>query len=461
LKRVTGTHVYTYAKCAHAVALDLHQPRSERRPATEAEAFSLARGIAHEAQFVAGLRWPAPQYDDHDHVAGAALTQRWMREGVAGIHQGVLLAEGRLGIPDLLRREPGASALGDHHYVVGDVKSSGRARGDQILQIAFYSRLLGELQGRAPSYAYLVLKDGREERFALDEFAEAIVEVETNIARIAADPDAEPSSARPYWSPHCRSCHWSVRCSTALHESDDLSLLPNMTRGLREALEAAGVTRASAAAELPIDRLAEQGHLEAPMLRRLQRAGLARREGRALPEPRPSAAVVGDAAIVHFLHDPFAERVLWMGLLYPAAPSGAVHQAMPATQANEIEQFVSLIRSVPGSVPLLHYGEYVPTWFDRASEHRQGSSVLARRFVDLGKRLRSSASFPGPVFGLADLIRFGLGLDPTRRGDGAAVAAWAANGRFEQITAKGESDLRDLATLKVRLLDRTADGSHA
>jgi hypothetical protein len=37
MRRITATHVYSYVKCSHLAALDLHLPRSERRPPTEWE----------------------------------------------------------------------------------------------------------------------------------------------------------------------------------------------------------------------------------------------------------------------------------------------------------------------------------------------------------------------------------------------------------------------------------------
>ena len=40
--------------------------------------------------------------------------------------------------------------------------------------MAFYSRLLTEVQGRAPEFGSLILKDGREERFRLADFEPAL-----------------------------------------------------------------------------------------------------------------------------------------------------------------------------------------------------------------------------------------------------------------------------------------------
>src|SRR5690606_9037717 len=127
-----------------------HEDRSRRRALREAEELSRQRGRELEALRTAGLGYAEPSYERDDYGAGAAQTLALLRQGVAGVTQGVLADGGFLGIPDLLRREPGASALGDFHYVVGDVKSSAGARADQALQVAFYARLLEKVQGRPP-----------------------------------------------------------------------------------------------------------------------------------------------------------------------------------------------------------------------------------------------------------------------------------------------------------------------
>ena len=179
MSRITGTHVYSVLSCARRVALDLHGDPALRRELRPDEEFVLARGRAHEERVVAELEdWVTVPFDRAAGFETAAVTtQELLRSGVPGVLQGVLLGAGRVGIPDLLRREAGASDLGDFHYVVGDVKSSARARSDQVLQAAFYAELLEPLQGRRGDYVYIVLKDGHEERFPLEPLRPAVAEV--------------------------------------------------------------------------------------------------------------------------------------------------------------------------------------------------------------------------------------------------------------------------------------------
>ncbi len=187
MRRITGTHFYSYAKCARLAALDLHLPRSERRAPHPWAEFAAARGRDFEDQVVARLGAVPPQYPDRDFAAGAQATLALMQQGVPLIHQGVLLDDARLGLPDLLRKVDGASGLGPHHYEVIDVKTSGRARGDQALQVMFYSRLLADVQGRMPERGVILLKDGREHGFATADYAAVASDVEQRLLQLAAD----------------------------------------------------------------------------------------------------------------------------------------------------------------------------------------------------------------------------------------------------------------------------------
>ena len=142
------------------MALDFHGDRElKRRTPTEVEEFVLRRGRDLEDRMTADMGWPTPSFPERDFEAGATATLELLRDGCAMACCRVSCSK-RSGwaIPDLLRREDGDSDLGGHHYVVGDIKSSAAARGDQILQVMFYSRLLrASCKGRAPDYAYLVL----------------------------------------------------------------------------------------------------------------------------------------------------------------------------------------------------------------------------------------------------------------------------------------------------------------
>ncbi len=449
--RVTGTHVYSYSKCPHAVTLDFHEDRARRRPPTEIEEFVLRRGRELEEVLTADLGYTEPRYPDRDFEAGAAATLELMRAGAPGLLQAVLLGENALGIADLLRIEAGESMLGPHHYVVGDIKSSRRARGDQVLQVMFYSRLLAVVQGRAPAYGYLVLRNGNEERFACSDYDTVLDDL---LKQIQASR-LEPSRTRPFYGPACRSCRWSDVCVPALQAADDLSLLQGMTRGLRTTLETAGLRTCESLHGLrSVESVSRRTHIESAALRRLRGAATARAAGRPTLEPSATQVRPEDIAVLHLLGDPFADRVHWIGLRHPATPTGTLLSARPAQRADELASLHRLLEQLPARTPLWHYGSSARRWIEEISWRQREGRAIERRLVDLRPRLRGIASCPTPVFGLDDHVRALLERDPHRAGDAAAVGLWVDRGDAAlHLARKGESDLDDLCALVALLAD--------
>ena len=343
MKRITGTSFYSFAKCPRLAALDLHLDRKERRPPHPWEEFVARRGREFEAVFVRDLGAVEPEYPERDFAAGALATLELLQHGVPWIYQAVLRGEHRLGLPDLLRRVAGASALGDFHYEVVDVKSSGRARGDQILQVSFYSRLLAAIQQRVPEHGALVLKDGREERFLLADYAAAAATVDQQLERLLGDV----AGARPFLAPACDSCHWNHRCLPELQARQDLSLVQGMSHGARAILESLGVNTVAELATFEPEGARARGNLDAVLIRKLRRAAQAMLLGKPIAEARPRQASLEPAAIVHLLTDPWAGRVLAFGVLSPAREDGAFAWARPVSRADEWRSFLQLLATLP------------------------------------------------------------------------------------------------------------------
>lgn len=446
MKRIHGTHVYTFLACPRAVALDLHGDPAWRRPATPGEELALARGRAHEEAIVTPLGWPAPEHAVGDFTTGAAATLALLRSGVPGVRQAVLLDGEHLGIPDLLRREPGSSALGDHHYVAGDVKSSAQMRGDQILQVAFYARLLGRLQQRVPEYGFLWLKDGREERFRIADYDEVLTDVLQRIEAIAAGgPRSEDQ--RPFATLACTSCRWSLHCHGEMQRDDDLGLVAGMTRGLRQLLEQAGVRTAQQLAELPLDRCARDTGVERRLLEQVRRAARARGQGCAAPLDLPHGEVRA-GRMLHALVDAYAGQLLWIGALDPGQPAQECAELVPRNRDEALAGLLELAGGGASTVALWHWGGALPRWYDDTAHLVEGLPLLEARLVDLQTRLRASFVAPGPLFTLGDWVRAVLQREPHDPADEREAPLWLAAPDGEvRLRRKGRADLQDLVAL--------------
>ena len=457
MRRITGTHVYSYVKCSHLAALDLHLPRSERRPSHPWEEFAAKRGRDFEDVYVAELNAVAPSYPERDFERGAAATLELLRQGAPLLHQAVLKSEDRLGLPDLLRKVEGPSDLGDYHYEVLDVKTSGRTRGDQILQVVFYAQLLAEVQGRMPERGAIILKDGREERFLMRDYAAACDEVVGELRRLRE----HAHQSRPFYQLGCSGCYHDRRCLQEMKARDDLSMVQGMSKGARAILEAAGCGSVEDLATFHPDSPRARGNLDGALVRRLRRGAQARLLGAPVIERRPMLEKLDRAALVHMLVDPFADRVLAFGILFPATPAGAFTYALPSARGEEWEAFGALSRALPARTPLLHFGQVLPRWHEEHAFAREVDPAIEARFVDLQKRLRSAATYPAPVVLLHDFVQHGLGRDPHRYGHASAAAMWSHEGDAAQrLAVKLEGDLRDMADLKAAILDGDGGDQH-
>ena len=128
----------------------------------------------------------------------------------------------------------------------------------------------------------------------------------------------------------------------------------------------------------------------------------------------------------------------------PRWDRSTVRGECPTSRSDELACFLGLLDSVPDRVPLLHYGQGLPRWFADAA----GTSSVEGRFVDLQRRVRGSAVYPGPVFGMAEHVEYALRRDPHRQGEADAAAMWAEREEGRSwLLKKGCSDLEDLCGL--------------
>ena len=450
MRRITGTHVCSYVKCPHLAALDLYLKRADRREPMAWEEFAAKRGRDFEDEYVADLPVVQPEYPERDFEAGAEATLGLLRSGSGLLHQAVLKTEDRLGLPDLLRKLDGPSDLGDHHYEVLDVKTSGKARGDQILQVVFYSQLLAEVQGRMPEEGALILKDGTEERFAIADYVAACDEVVTELRRLRD----EPESSRPFHQLGCSSCYHDQRCLPEMIERQDLSLVQGMSLGARAILEQSGCQTVEELATFHPDGARARGNLDATLLRRLRRGAQAHLVGKPVLEVRSRAENLSRSAIIHVLTDAFADRVLGFGLLHPATVDGKFSFVLPRSRDEEWQAFRDLTARLPVRMALLHFGAALRRWHEDHAFSSEADPSMEGRFVDLQRRLKAAAIYPAPVVLLQDFVKHGLGKDPMRAGHASAAAMWTLeDDGDERLEAKLRADLLDMAELKSAILD--------
>ena len=253
--RLAASDVANFLACRRLTQLDLARARDELRPPREFDiGFQdlVRRGEVHERAVLERFR--ADGLDVAD-VSGAedeaGATAEAIRGGAEVVYQGTLAGEGPgmalFGRPDFLVRadllpapdgEPRPDGI---HYEVVDAKLARSAKARAVLQTAFYSHLLADVQPVTPRWMHLALGNGEFASFKVDDFAAYERQTRRLLeAAIGADPAAiggDPA-AGVYPEPveHCAICRWRDLCRERRRTDDDLSLVAGMTTGQRRAL---------------------------------------------------------------------------------------------------------------------------------------------------------------------------------------------------------------------------------
>lgn len=277
---VTGLHVYYYF--GHQCDYQLRRTVMESRPAIQDPLLLLLleSGRQNETRYVEKLR---NQGLDVVSLQGGSMEERAvrtreaMRAGARVLHNGVLeggpslqtIAErmATLGVPirfrgetDLLMRVDGQpSAFGSYAYRVIDVKSSRTRRLPQMMQVAYYDRLLEETQGVSLDQgAVIVYPSGPrgepvEESFALAEVHPTLdLFLEEKLRDVLL---ATPDTLGFHLTDDCRRCLWFDHCGKRARLEKHLSLVPGLRPSQRKLLEEDGIKTTEALAAMPEERL--------------------------------------------------------------------------------------------------------------------------------------------------------------------------------------------------------------
>jgi uncharacterized protein len=429
--------VYLYATCEHRVWLDLFADRGRQLPDTETERILKARGLEHEAAMAAERGYPRPAHGREDLDAGFAETLALMRAGPPGIYQGVLQADDLVGMPDLLIRQEGASSLGAHHYTVGDVKISRRARSDQALQVAFYAHLLARVQGRLPDRLLLLLGDGREEWFPTEGVGGAFEQALSDLRSIR--DGSRPT--QPFLKPACGRCPWWGVCGPDIDGRDDLSRVSGMTPARRGVFFKAGVDSVQALASANETDLEKATGIEAPSLRRLIRQARALTEGSPLPVGEAARPAGPPELLVCAFDNPAGDgHTCLLAISYTDPREGPLTARLWAPSAvDEKALYEKALRAFARkpAAPIYHYGPAVPSQFARMETRHgvgEGGLMLLHRMIDVAPLVRRAAALPVSAYGLA-AVAAATGHDGELPREDRWPEAWALE--------RGEASARD------------------
>ena len=503
--RVAASDVANFLACQQLTQLDLQRAQGTLRPPHARDlGFEdlVRRGEEHERGVLE--RFLADGYEVAD-LTGAAdpagATAAAMRDGAGVIYQGTLIGVGDatalLGRPDFLVRADllpapdGEPRPGGRHYEVVDAKLARTAKARAVLQTAFYSRLLAELQGIEPRWMHLALGHGEFVSFKVRDFAAYERQTRRRLVEVlgAAGP---PAGLYPEPVEHCAICRWSELCARRRRDDDDLSLVAGMTTGQRRALKTAGIaTRRgfAAVAELPrLDRVSrdsldrsrsqarlqvaseDKGTIRFALLEPERDAGGALVPNRgllALPEPADGDLFFDIEGARYYSED---SREFGLQYLFGVVDTADLNEAgRPRYTAfwafdrqgekrafEELVDFITERRARRPGLHVYHYNHYEPTSVDHLTE------LHGTRQEAVGRLMGRFATREDEV---DDLFRLGVFVDlyrVVRQGVQAGVESYSIK-RLEPLCGyRRQVDLREatasLIAFEAALEDGTAAG---
>ncbi len=167
--------------------------------------------------------------------------------------------------PDLLVRcDDDPSFLGDYHYRVRQIKSAVKLHAHHRMQAMFENHVLGRVQGHTAQDAHVINRDGR--RIPVPHDDEALQQVLQRMKNVAVDGHkVEPVYGAGRWP-------WASYTDKQVTRLRDVSLLPGVGAGLRDALAAEGLKRLEDVAGAKMTDLGQVKGVRPEMAEKMQRA---------------------------------------------------------------------------------------------------------------------------------------------------------------------------------------------
>ena len=243
--QITASMLYDLVTCPHRVTMDTFGDPAGRDEVSPFVQLLWDRGQAHEEAVMADLGTPFLDLSDYEEAEKEALTLSAMERGEPLIYSGRISADGLLGIPDLLRKEPGG-------YIAGDIKSGageeggsddeeGKPKKSYAVQLGLYTdalQRLGKSAGRRAFvwdvhrvevlYDFEALYGKRNPRALWDDYQACLAEARAIVSRQV--------ETLPAYGAVCKNCVWYSACLKHLEAANDLTLIFDLGRSKRDVM---------------------------------------------------------------------------------------------------------------------------------------------------------------------------------------------------------------------------------
>jgi predicted RecB family nuclease len=415
--RVTAQDFYDYDKCPHRVFLNRFGNPEEKLPHSDFLNMLFENALTHEHDVVEGLAYEMPK--------GATLQDRalstlqLMRSGAERIYQGVLLESSESGIPDLLEKVPGRSNFGDYFYKPVDIKSGsgyadpakGSLRTDYGMQLYHYAVLLQSAHETFPPVGEILNRDRQRVAYPLDQFRTAYQQVLADIRLLVAGAKCD----EPALSAECGACQWWAHCEKALIGAEDVTLLADVGRSKKFALNSVGVKSIRDIPGFDFSRVKLNG-IGPKAVESIKRAAISVLSNKLQVVAKAALPDSPRKLYLDFEDDPTQELIYLCGMwVEPPLDGLNYHGLFCVDEAGEERiwtDFQQLCATIaPEDFTVFHYSGYERTKiavFERkyGVTEKDALEVFKNRMVDLYPVVKRSTVLPARGYGLKRIAPF-------------------------------------------------------
>ncbi len=457
---LTASDLFNYAKCSQRPFQDLHAD-----PNLKVEIHPLVKllwesGVQYEAKVIASLKKDNPDKSFAEISSDKPLseelilqTQEAMQQGFDYIYQGVIRADKCVGRPDLLLKTPGASALGDYHYVPMDIKlarvestwdnGNENLQKEQQWQILFYGDILQKVQGLRPAQGYIYKTKSRKLPVNLQRANEAYQAALQTLLNYLENAQTD---SLPALSSNCKMCEWQLVCKKQIKESNDCTQVYYVGAAMQKGLHRLGIKTVDDLAGqdsetliAQVGKLKTQGYFWKTLPDNLIEKSIARAKIFKSGQPVLHSKIEfpDHPFEIHYdlEDDPTQDFVYLHGVVLGERGKDPVYHAFFAEEMKDEEantkQLFDFLKKYAGA-PVYHYSPYEKTTLKRLLGKYQhlDSSVFDLLFgkestaIDLLKIVNDKTDWPLSSYSIKDICRYlGFQWDAEDAG-GAASIVW-------------------------------------
>ncbi|MFZ0885037.1 MAG: TM0106 family RecB-like putative nuclease [Candidatus Acidiferrales bacterium] len=415
--RITAQDFYDYDKCPHRVFLNRFGDPNEKLPNSDFLNLLFEHALTHEHKVVEDLSYVTPEGTTLEDRA--LSTMQLMRAGVERIYQGVLLQPDKSGIPDLLERVPGISQLGDFFYKPVDIKSGsgyeieakGILRTDYGMQLYHYGMLLEAVQGMFPPEAEILNRAKKRLPYPLGQFKLVYDETIAEIQLLSSGA----SSDEPALSSDCGACQWWAHCEKALVATEDVTLLADVGRSKKIALNSVGVRSIRDVLTFDFSRVKLKG-IGPKIVESMTLAASSVLSNKLQVLAKAALPDAPRKIYLDFEDDPTQELIYLCGMWVEPALGGLnYHGLLGVDEAGEEKIWADLqqlcVSVASEDFTVFHYSSYERTKISALERkysvsEKDALELFKTRMVDLYPVVKRSAVLPARGYGLKRIAPF-------------------------------------------------------